>query len=458
MTTLLIFVATMLVLVTTHELGHFIAAKLAGVYVHEFAIGFGPKLFGIRRGETLYSVRLLLFGGFVRMAGEGLPDSTNEVPIDRRLTGKPPLVRIAISFAGPLMNLLATFVLTLALVWGLGVPSLQVAETVADLPAAEVLAPGDIVLSANGTAIIEETDLLEVIRLGAPMELEIIRNAQRRTVEITPARDPQGSGYIVGAYFDAVTFWPEITDLQEGSPLASAGFRVGDTIASVNDLPVETGTGLILTLIQAATDLPPGGSLRIDVIRGGERRTIELPLPPIPAALESDEELELELEPERDLSVNASISILLGGAAFASTEMYYQRPDAGDAVRLASIQFATYFRLMSDAFGSVFAGDVPASEVFSGPVGIARMLGESAEQGLRTFLLVCAFLSLSLALINLVPFPGFDGSHIAFSLLHLVRRKPIPPRYEGWIHAIGFLILIVLLVLVTFNDVARLFG
>ena len=452
MTTLLIFVATMLVLVTTHELGHFVAAKLAGVYVHEFAIGFGPKLFGIRRKETLYSVRLLLFGGFVRMAGEGVGTGEDEIPEHRRLTEQPPLVRIAISLAGPAMNLLATFLLTLILVWGLGVPSLQVAETVPGRPAAESLVPGDILLSVNGTKIIEETDLLEVIQQGEPMTLRIIRDDERRTLEITPEYDPLDARYIVGAYFDAVTFWPEITELPQGTLLADVGFRAGDTITSVNEIPVNTGTGLILTLIEEATAYPDA-PLRMGVISGTELRTIEVALP-APA----DSEAGQDQDTIPDDTPGAAVSRLLAGAAFASTEIHYQRPDAGDALRLGSRQFTMYFSLISDAFGSVFAGDVPASEAFTGPVGIARMLGESAEQGVRTFLLVCAFLSLSLALVNLVPFPGFDGSHIAFSILHLIRGKRIPPRYEGWIHAVGFIILIALLILITYNDIVRLFG
>jgi len=454
MPTLLIFVGTMLVLVTTHELGHFIAAKLAGVYVHEFAIGFGPKLFGIRRNETIYTVRLLLFGGFVRMAGEGLGDTPDEVPPGRRLTQQPPLVRIAISLAGPVMNLLATLLLTLVLVWGLGVPSLQVAETIAERPASELLIPGDVVLSVNGTRIIEESDLIDVIQLGEPMILGILRDEQRRTVEITPVYDPLDEKYIVGAYFDAVTFWAEITGLEAGAPLAQAGFQIGDTITAVNEIPVETGTGLILALIEASSEQPPGDPLRIGIMRASESRTIEM----IVAPDSVDPATEEGQDQDQDLTDAVSFSMLLSGASFASTEMYYQRPGASDALRLSSLQFATYFRLISDAFGSVFAGDVPASEAFTGPVGIARMLGESAAQGLRTFLLVCAFLSLSLALINLVPFPGFDGSRIVFSLVHLVRGKPVPARYEGWIHAVGFLILIGLFILITFNDIVRLFG
>ena len=414
------------------------------MYVHEFAIGFGPKLFGIRRKETLYSVRLLLFGGFVRMAGEGVGDPSTEIPPNRRLTEQPPLVRIAISLAGPFMNLLATFLLTLALVWGLGVPSLQVAETLPERPAAELLVPGDILLAVNGTTIIQESDLLEVIQTGEPMTLEIIRSEGRRTIEIVPVYDPLEARYVVGAYFDAVTFWPEIIDLQEGAPLAEAGLQIGDIVTAINDIPVETGMGIVLILVDLAAEQPMVESLRIDFLRGSESRTIAIDLESAGAGTEPDAKLD--------------VSHLLGGAAFATTEMHYQRPGPGDALSLASSQFISYFRMIGDAFGPVFAGDVPASEAFTGPVGIAKMLRESAEQGLRTFLLVCAFLSLSLALINLVPFPGFDGSHIAFSLLHIVRRKPIPPRYEGWIHAIGFLILIVLLILITFNDVARLFG
>jgi regulator of sigma E protease len=126
MITLLVFLGTILVLVGTHEGGHFLASKLAGVYVKEFALGFGPKLLSFKKGETVYSIRAIPFGGYVRLAGEDGSEAPAGVPADRLLYNRPPLARFLTSLAGPAANLLMTLVVALVALWSIGTPILQV--------------------------------------------------------------------------------------------------------------------------------------------------------------------------------------------------------------------------------------------------------------------------------------------------------------------------------------------
>ncbi|HHR86100.1 MAG TPA: hypothetical protein ENL23_07130, partial [Candidatus Acetothermia bacterium] len=150
MTTVLIFAGTLLILVGVHEGGHFLAAKLTGVYVHEFAIGFGPKILSFQRRETRYSLRAIPFGGYVRLAGEDRQEENEDIPTDRLLYSKPPWVRILISLAGPAANLLTTLIVILLVLWGFGMPLLQVAGLVEGEPAEQFLQPGDVVLAIDG--------------------------------------------------------------------------------------------------------------------------------------------------------------------------------------------------------------------------------------------------------------------------------------------------------------------
>lgn len=431
MITFLLFVGTILVLVGVHEGGHFLAAKASGVYVEEFAIGFGPKLFSFGKGETKYSIRAIPFGGYVRMAGEDAREALPDIPTDRLLYSKPPLVRIVISLAGPAMNLLTTFLVAVFALWGFGIPVLQVADTIPGKPAASVLQPGDRVYEINGHPV---HDIDAVSRLiqeanGAPVDFLIERDGTPEHVKITPTFDEKEGRYLVGAYFLPVTYTKRIKSLDPSSPLALAGLRPGDEIESVNGSPVSTA----ISFIEKLSEILPADSVSISVLRNGGEIALVLP------------------------TAGMTVDKLLTGVEFVDLGKEMRRPGLTAGIVLGAGQFADELRMMGELFHSMITGKISPAKSIAGPIGIARLLGEGMHQGGSVFLWIFSYLSLSLGILNLIPFPALDGSRAAFALYELVARKPIPPEREGMIHLIGFLILLGLMILITFQDIVRLF-
>ena len=431
MISFLLFVGTILVLVGVHEGGHFLAAKASGVYVEEFAIGFGPKLFSIRKGETRYSIRAIPFGGYVRMAGEDGQEADPDIPSDRLLYSKPPIVRIVISVAGPAMNLLTTFLVAVFALWGFGIPVLQVADVVPDKPAAAVLQPGDRVLEIDGHPVYNINDVSKLIQAekGNPVDFLIERNGEQEHVKITPVLDKQDGKYLVGAYFLPITYTNVIRQLDPTSRLYIAGLRPGDEIIAINGNEVKTGVAIVNLLDK----LLPCDSIAFTIRRNGEQ-------------------LDFKLNTK-----GVTLDELLTGVKFADLGKEVCRPGLVSGVVLGAGQFATEFRMMVDLFHAMITGKISPMQSLSGPIGIAKLLGEGMHQGGSVFLWIFSYLSLSLGLLNLIPFPALDGSRAAFALYELVVRKPIPPEREGMIHLIGFLILLGLMLLVTYQDIVRLF-
>jgi len=429
--TFLLFVGTILVLVGVHEGGHFLAAKASGVYVEEFAIGFGPKLLSFGKGETKYSIRAIPFGGYVRMAGEDGKETNPDIPTDRLFYGKPPAVRIAISLAGPAMNLLTTFLVAVFALWGFGIPVLQVADTIPGKPAAAVLQPGDRVLEIDGRPVHDVDAVSRLIQEagGAPVDFLIERDGTTQHVEITPVFDEKEGRYLVGAYFLPVAYTNRIKSLDPSSPLARAGLRPGDEIEGINGAPVSTA----ISFIEKLNEILPADSVSISVLRNGEKSTIVLP------------------------TAGMTIDQLLTGVEFVDLGKEVRRPGIIDGIVLGAGQFADELRMMGDLFHSMITGKVSPAKSLAGPIGIARLLGEGMHQGGSVFLWIFSYLSLSLGILNLIPFPALDGSRAAFALYELVVRRPIPPEREGMIHLIGFLILLGLMLLITFQDIVRLF-
>lgn len=341
-------------LIFVHELGHFLAAKWRDVQVDEFALGFGPLVVGRRRGETLYSLRLLPLGGFVRMAGM-YPEG--ELPPDERIAAPgaeapPPAPgrgfsdksvasRMAIIAAGPFMNLLVALLLfVVAYGWlGIPTPSLTVASLVPGYPAAEAgIEPGDRVVAIDGRPMRQWLDLQRAIQpaAGRTVTVEVLRSG--RTVELTVVpREENGIG-VIGVY-------PVMTTTRY-PPLAAVGQGLADTVAVV----------------------------------------------------------------------------------------------AGWFVGIASI------------FVGHGAGGI------MGPVGIADTIAQASRVGLVNVLILAAVISINLGLVNLLPIPALDGSRLAFLAWEGVRGRPVDPEKEGFIHFVGFAVLILLILVVTFHDVLRITG
>ena len=431
MITVLVFLGTILVLVGAHEIGHLLAAKRLGVYVHEFSIGFGPPLISFRRGETRWSVRAIPFGGYIRLAGEDRRETGTDVPPSRILYNKPPLVRAAISLSGPVANLLLTFAIAVFSLWVVGTPLLQVADVIPGEPASAVLRPGDRVLAIAGQAVARGEDVSRLVQgsVGGSVEFRIRREGKIEVVRILPAFDVQAGRYRVGAYFLPVAYTNEIVKLEASAPLRLAGLRAGDRIVAVNAERIETAVRL-LDLLAAA---PLGDPLSLTVSRAS---------------------VELDVR----IAGGADRAALLDGATFADLGVDRRRAGPIGGLVLGARQMGEDLRLIGDSLRGLLTGRLAARDAVAGPVGMAYLLGQSVSAGASAFLRLLSLLSLSLGLFNLIPFPALDGSRAAFAFYEAVRRKPLPPEREGVVHAIGFVILIALLLLVTYQDLVRLFG
>jgi regulator of sigma E protease len=341
--TLAAFLITIGFIILIHEGGHFLVAKLTGMWVHELAIGFGPPIFRFRIRETRYSLRLLPIGGYVRVAGdETSAEEDAEVPQERLFPNRPPWLRMAMVLAGPLSNIVAALLIMILVVGLIGIPYLEVYQVGEESPAAEFLQPGDRIIAIEGRPLYFLAQLQQAVqrqgKAGLPVALEVQRGDRVLHFSIHPKFEE--GRYIIGVYF--------------------------------------TGSGV----------------------------THRVPFP---------------------------TNIVIG------------------AIWMKEVVVAQYL-----GFKAIFTGKVPAGEALTGPVGIASLVGRYFAQGLLPFLTLVALLNLLIGMLNLVPFPALDGSRAAFILYELVRGKPIPPEREGWVHYIGFIILMGLLLLITYNDILRL--
>jgi len=431
MITFLVFAASIMVLVGIHEGGHFFVARAFGVYIHEFAIGFGPKLFGIRGKETLYSLRLIPFGGYVKMAGEDRLEDDETIPHDRVLYSKPPYARALISLAGPAANLLLAFLITLIVLWSVPFPILQVSERVPGSPAEQVLHFGDRILEINDRAILTLAQITSAVNAsgGDAISILVERDGAQRDVSVVPEYVEDEDRFVIGAYFYMAAYTDEILSVEAESPFAQSGLQAGDRIVSVNGTP----TGTFIAAQIAVDDLLPSNGIILTLERDGARLDITVP------------------------TKGLTVYDLFTGTAFADLGVAYRHAGVRDGIVLASGQFVGYIRALGDVIHGIFTRQVAAGDVFQGPVGVAKILGEGIRISGAYFFTLLAFLSLNFGLINLVPFPALDGSRAVFALYEWARGKPISPEREGIIHAIGFLILIGLMILITYRDIAKLF-
>jgi regulator of sigma E protease len=431
--TVLLFILTLIVLVGIHELGHFLAARAFGVYVHEFSIGMGPLVVSRKRGEILYALRLIPIGGYVRMAGEDRLETGDAIPAERVLHNKPAYVRILICLAGPVMNAVLALAIILAVSWTVNLPVLQVADTVPGAPAAGVLQAGDRLLVIADTTVYTTSDVSRAIDAsnGQPLEIVIRRDGVEQKVTLQPRAAEDGSGYALGIYFSAIAETTEIVSVPAASPLYVAGVEAGDQIVSVNGEATTTRAQLLTALDRA---LEGNDTVTLAILRDGSRIDVSL------------------------RAGGRTVDQALKDVRFGNHGVEYHRPGFAAGLALGLRDFATYASLLARTLRDLVAGSQEARDAVSGPVGIADMIGRSLSYGLLAFLQILGFLSLNFAIINLIPFPGLDGSRVLFALVEWVRGKPIPPQREGIIHAIGFVILLVLLVLVTYRDILRLLG
>ncbi|OYD09940.1 RIP metalloprotease RseP [Paludifilum halophilum] len=440
MQTIVSFILLISFLVFFHELGHFIFAKRAGILVREFAIGFGPKLFSRFKGETLYSLRILPLGGYVRMAGED-PEiielkTGSRLVLDRDEQGR--VVRIHSSKpdhpgAGPRDETLREY--------GEDV-------TEADLP--EHLPP---VHSTKAGKLLKcdlEKDLFVLLEDENGREVRyhlhpraVIRYDENHIVQIAPIDRQFHSKTVLqraltivaGPLFNLILTVVLLTgiamavgvedkvlihDVVPDSPAEQAGLQPGDALREVNGEPVKNFTEAGTLIGESG-----GNSVTLKMARDGQV-------------------FETEIQPNRENRIGI--------------EMRQGMREASLSESIAAGFSKTYdlAALMGDFLSRLITGQA-GMEQLSGPVGIANVTGKAAEAGWVPLVHLAAVLSLNLGILNILPFPMLDGGRLVFIMVEGIRGRPIDPGKEGVVHFIGFALLMLLMLLVTYNDIVRLF-
>lgn len=438
LSTIVNFIIVLGFLILIHEGGHFLAARWAGVWVHEFAVGFGPAVWKRKAKETLYALRIFPLGGYVRMAGEtvtsaegGQSNTTDEasVPANRLFMAKSAWARMFIIFAGPLTNVLGAILINVLSLASFGAPLIEVVDfSPADSPAAKALQIGDIVLSLNGTPVYSTSKILSMVSSSGERELtfEVLRNGQPVRVTVTPQWMLEQSGYRIGALFSGAQS-NVIATVQADSYLYSLGVNPGDRIVAVEGVPVSSAR----TLNEALSRLPEDASSATLTLQRGEQA--------LPVVLSFQDQSRTQ--------------------ALAGLKLQTPTRPVGEITQSVPMGIEQTWNMavsLYQGLRAVFSGEISADRAFSGPVGIAAILTQGLEQGWGSFFFLIAFLSLNLGIINLLPFPALDGSRLLFITVELIRGKPISPEREGLVHQVGFFVLLGLLILITYNDIVKM--
>ena len=416
-------------LVFIHEFGHFLAAKLFGVRVEVFSLGFGPRLAGFRKGDTDYRLAAVPLGGYVKMAGE-YPGEESGVEDAGFFNAKPRWQRLTVMFAGPAMNVL----LAVALWWVVFVhggmePDLPkgapVVETVqAGSPAAEAgIEAGDKLLSLDGV----ELDSIQrywkelIFRPGRTVDYVIERGGGKLVKRVKIGEVPlQGVGY------DGIRVGSLIVihDVLDGSQAKAAGFRPGDRIAAIDGRPPATIDALVDYIRRKG-----GQPIVFQLVRDGER-------------------VEQTVVPEQGDDGIARI-----GANLSYPFHWVQYPP-GEALNKAIAEAGENVQLLFRTLGSLVRRELSV-EVLSGPLEIARISQDQAQYGLIPFLRLLAFISINLGIFNLLPIPVLDGGNIMILLIESSIRRDLSPRIKERVIQAGFLLLLVFAVMVVSLDVRK---
>jgi regulator of sigma E protease len=439
MTTLFAGILMLGVLVFVHELGHFWIAKLCGVKVLKFSLGFGPKLVSKQWGETEYLICAVPLGGYVQMLGEGGGEQGEgaELTDDERkrsFADKPVSSRLAIVSAGPLMNLLLPF-LILPITFMVGV---QMPTYVEQQPCIGYVVPesaaegsgfvaGDCIVSVNQQQVMtwNDTNKSFVKSAGEPLLFEVERQGERLWLEL-PADNSSLEG------MQALGLLPSqearVGGLAENMPAKVAGVREGDLILQIADQQIRSWYDL-REIIQTV---------------GGK---------PVAVVIERDnQQLKLELIPEQR---NGEGDYLIGIAPLQVTEL--KRFAFADAFKEGAKRTWELIELTVVFVQKLFSGSVSAKNI-GGPITVVQVAGQAAQTNLSAILSVLAFISIQLGILNLLPIPILDGGHILFNLFELIMRRPVSIRAREMAQQVGMAMLLMLMVLAFYNDIVRLWG
>ena len=445
------FAITIGILVFIHEFGHFAAAKLSGMRADVFAIGFGKRLFGYNKksgfsfgelpkdfdgeGHTDYRLSLLPLGGYVKIAGmvdESMDTSfVEKEPQPYEFRAKPLWAKVFVITAGVFMNLMLAWLIF----WGANffqgkpiTPTTTLAYVEDGSPASLAgFVTGDKIISINGKKVFNWEDLRAEIfinTLGENIYVNVLRAGVEQKLLVQRKLIPDDETQAMFLIPEGVK--PAIGEVVKDSPAEKSGIKAGDILLAINDESLYSS--------QQATNIISSNKekeLKITVERDKEKK-------------------DLFVTPGED----AKIGVLIATVFMGETQMKTYGPFESVYYGWKDIEKMT--ALTFSMIGKVFTGDVEFKKAFGGPIKIAQIAAKSADSGISSFLYFLALLSLSLAILNIMPFPVLDGGHLVMIIVEAVIKREIPIKIKMAIQNTGLVLLLLLMAFIIYNDIISL--
>jgi len=421
------------VLVLLHEWGHFIVAKWCGVRVDVFSIGFGPRLWGLKRGDTDYRVSALPLGGYVRMAGDNPVEERTGAPYE--FLSRPRWQRCLIAVAGPTMNVLLTFLIFWGIYWFAGSPvdaflnrPAEVAAIPQNVPPspANVL-PGDRILAINGVSTPTWERVLTQVdkaKPGAAITITVRRDGSQKTLQATMPEHATSTDSVVG-----YPSMPAVIDeVAIGFPAERAGMKTDDRIAQINGQTVTSWMQLL------------------DQVRNSDGRTIHF------VVRRGTSDIPMDITPVRMMDPSGEMTWQVG--IQEKTQDVYERQGFVASFEDAGSATLSGIRQIGQVLGGLFEGKVSVRDLQT-VVGIAREAGQAAQRGPMRLLELTAIISLNLGLLNLLPIPILDGGHILMLAIEGTLRRELSVAFKERLVQVGLVFLLAFFAFVMYNDIVR---
>ena len=433
-TNILAVIVVLGIMILIHELGHFLAAKYFGIGVQTFSFGFGPRLFGFHSGGTDYRVSALPLGGYVKMSGENPGDPLSGAGDE--FQSKPRWQRFIVGAMGPTMNiLLAIFLLTGLFMYRYQKPAYEEGPAIIGwiengTPAAVAgFGPGDRItrIADHGNPQWGDVELMIASNPGQPLEVSVDRNGQPLTRTLTPLAEGRARLGTAGWY---PSLPAKLQGVQAGLPAEKAGLKTGDVIVSIDGTPIQFGPR-ISEIIQSKE----GKDLEIIFFRDGKTMTTRLT--PLMGTAESD--------PQKKWRI---------GVACCQSDVITKHLGFGAALQ-ESLATNKKFALLIFEFVGKIAQQKVSPRTLEGPIGIARLSGQAARQGLGDLISLMAAISLNLGVFNLFPIPVLDGGLLLMLIIESVMRRDLSTKMKEKVTQVGFVALMLLAAFVIYNDIVK---